>query len=89
MCRPFLRLTATVRPVRRRALAKLCARRQSARVTPGRGGEIGRRSGLKIRRPQGLVGSTPTPGTNHPMLWARVRFRTANVYTGQAKDCRL
>ena len=33
-----------------------------------RGGEIGRRSGLKIRRPQGLVGSSPTPGTNNLIL---------------------
>ena len=29
-----------------------------------RGGEIGRRSGLKIRWPQGRAGSTPAPGTN-------------------------
>ena len=29
----------------------------------GRGGEIGIRSGLKIRRPQGLGGSRPPPGT--------------------------
>ena len=27
-------------------------------------GEIGRRSGLKIRRPQGHRGSSPLPGTN-------------------------
>src|ERR1700761_3591029 len=27
-------------------------------------GEIGRRSGLKIRRPQGRGGSSPPPGTN-------------------------
>jgi hypothetical protein len=27
-------------------------------------GEIGRRSGLKIRRPQGCGGSSPPPGTN-------------------------
>ena len=31
---------------------------------PGPGGEIGRRSGLKIRRPQGHAGSSPAPGTN-------------------------
>jgi hypothetical protein len=29
----------------------------------GRGGEIGRRTGLKIPGPQGRVGSIPTPGT--------------------------
>ena len=31
---------------------------------PGPDGEIGRRSGLKIRRPQGRGGSSPPPGTN-------------------------
>src|SRR5258708_23571717 len=30
-----------------------------------RDGGAGRRSGLKIRRPSGLGGSTPPPGTNH------------------------
>jgi hypothetical protein len=30
----------------------------------GPDGEIGRRSGLKIRRPQGRGGSSPPPGTN-------------------------
>src|SRR5271165_1325311 len=30
----------------------------------GRDGGTGRRSGLKIRRPSGLGGSTPPPGTN-------------------------
>ena len=29
-----------------------------------RGGETGRRTGLKIPGPQGRVGSIPTPGTN-------------------------
>jgi hypothetical protein len=38
--------------------------RRGMRRAPRRGGGIGIRSGLKIRRPQGLVGSTPTPGTN-------------------------
>src|SRR5580658_10523129 len=33
------------------------------RPTPGRDGGTGRRSGLKIRRPQGRGGSTPPPGT--------------------------
>ena len=35
----------------------------STREGPGPGGEIGRRSGLKIRGPQGHAGSTPAPGT--------------------------
>ena len=43
----------------------------------GRGGEIGRRSGLKIRRPQGLVGSIPTPGTIFG-------FSSTDVTDGQA-----
>jgi hypothetical protein len=33
------------------------------RSRPSRDGGIGRRSGLKIRRPQGHGGSTPPPGT--------------------------
>jgi hypothetical protein len=33
-----------------------------------RDGTIGKRSGLKIRRPQGHVGSTPTPGTKNSNL---------------------
>ena len=33
-------------------------------AAPGPDGEIGRRNGLKIRRPQGHVGSIPTPGTS-------------------------
>ena len=39
---------------------------QSAEVCPFLcpDGEIGRRSGLKIRRPQGHRGSSPLPGTN-------------------------
>src|SRR5208337_4676169 len=32
-------------------------------------GEIGRRSGLKIRRPQGHGGSSPPPGTNTYMSY--------------------
>jgi hypothetical protein len=32
--------------------------------SPGPDGEIGRRSGLKIRRPQGRGGSSPPLGTN-------------------------
>lgn len=32
-------------------------------ITPCPGGETGIRKGLKIPRPQGHVGSTPTPGT--------------------------
>ena len=34
----------------------------------GRDGGTGRRSGLKIRRPSGLGGSTPPPGTNRKNL---------------------
>jgi hypothetical protein len=34
-----------------------------AAYDPGRDGGTGRRSGLKIRRPSGLGGSTPPPGT--------------------------
>lgn len=30
----------------------------------GPDGGIGRRTGLKIQRPQGCAGSTPAPGTN-------------------------
>ena len=33
-------------------------------LVPRPGGGIGRRSRLKICRPQGRVGSTPTPGTS-------------------------
>jgi hypothetical protein len=33
------------------------------KVAPSPDGEIGRRSGLKIRRPQGRGGSSPPPGT--------------------------
>ena len=33
------------------------------RLAPRPDGEIGRRSGLKIRRPQGRGGSSPPPGT--------------------------
>jgi ribosomal protein S27AE len=35
---------------------------------PSRDGGTGRRSGLKIRRPSGLGGSTPPPGTNLTFL---------------------
>jgi hypothetical protein len=34
-------------------------------ITPRRGGETGRRAGFRILWPQGLVGSTPTHGTNN------------------------
>lgn len=30
-------------------------------------GGIGRRTGLKIQRPQGCAGSTPAPGTKQPL----------------------
>ena len=36
---------------------------QSQQPFPSRDGGTGRRSGLKIRRPSGLGGSTPPPGT--------------------------
>ena len=44
--------------------ASECIRRKCI----GRDGGIGRRSGLKIRRPQGLEGSNPSPGTNFLIL---------------------
>src|ERR1700751_288700 len=37
---------------------------ESSTTTKCRDGGTGRRSGLKIRRPSGLGGSTPPPGTN-------------------------
>src|ERR1700758_4949062 len=36
----------------------------NAKSRPSRDGGTGRRSGLKIRRPSGLGGSTPPPGTS-------------------------
>ena len=37
----------------------------SGKITASRDGGTGRRSGLKIRRPSGLGGSTPPPGTSY------------------------
>ena len=45
-------------PGRRRRVVSYCCSRG-----PGPDGEIGRRIGLKIRRPQGHAGSSPAPGT--------------------------
>src|SRR4026208_1412949 len=49
---------------------------------PRPGGEIGRRKGLKIPRPQGHDGSSPSPGTKclhqaHPVFAFRVADRSA------------
>jgi DNA-binding XRE family transcriptional regulator len=39
-------------------------------------GEIGRRNGLKIRRPQGCTGSSPVVGTTSEMIFIKaVQFR--------------
>ena len=44
-------------------------------------GEIGRRSGLKIRRPQGRGGSNPPPGTNTINTIQRLPFPGYNIKT--------
>jgi hypothetical protein len=41
-----------------------CFCRASGNMPAGPDGETGIRKGLKIPRPQGHVGSIPTPGTN-------------------------
>jgi hypothetical protein len=49
---------------KRDALEKEMRSNQNACIVPeSPDGEIGRRSGLKIRRPQGRGGSSPPPGT--------------------------
>lgn len=51
------------RSARREGAHTARTRQNSGKTEPSRGGEIGKRSGLKIRRPRGPVGSIPTPGT--------------------------
>lgn len=46
----------------------------------GLGGEIGRRSGLKTRRPYGRAGSTPAPGTMFSLANAPKRSSAAALY---------
>ena len=41
---------------------------QCEKINAGSDGEIGRRNGLKIRLPQGNVGSIPTPSTTTDSL---------------------
>lgn len=57
-------------PGRRRRVVSYCRSRG-----PGPDGEIGRRIGLKIRRPQGHAGSSPAPGTT-------TRFPIAGLHRG-------
>src|SRR5450755_2936080 len=51
-----------------------------------RDGGTGRRSGLKIRRPSGLGGSTPPPGTT-PSIRDRFCSRSVMAFLDGASGC--
>ena len=63
-----------VRDPRSAAHARICYLARAASSWPCPGGGIGRRVGLKIRWPSGLVGSSPTPGTKS-LSHAKVCFQ--------------
>ena len=57
---------------------------ESSTSTKCRDGGTGRRSGLKIRRPSGLGGSTPPPGTN---LFNQLTEEGGLAAISSASDC--
>ena len=53
---------------------------------PGSDGEIGRHSALKMRRPDGLAGSSPAPSTRIPPVFPASRFGSVTI--GRAANAR-